>query len=370
MTVDKKAMFPQADLYERLCRFFREQRLPGSLLFAGKKGVGKWLVADALAKTITCLNSPDGFCGKCASCRQAESFCHPDIFYLVPMPKEKKDKEDNDVDKRLITYLQKKRQQPYSDASEDVTNFITIDNIRQFQSSLARYPSLAKHKVGIIYEAERMLPATMDSLLKTLEEPPRDSFLFVCTDQPRFLLPTIRSRLQRINFPALDPEFISSHLRQNFEVPEKEIGVIARFAGGSLYAIEQLVEKAFFEGRETAFELLTGALTMTAPDLMVKYSNHAALENREKVERLLTHWQCLLRDWMLLNALPLDSGIDPAPTLVNFDFADRYLVHRERFASLRHVEKQIEKLEQVRSELRRNVNPRMAAFSFLVGLSK
>jgi hypothetical protein len=159
-------------------------------------------------------------------------------------------------------------------------------------------------------------------------------------------------------------------LRQNFEIPEKETGIVARFASGSLYAIEQLVEKAFFEGRETAFELLTGALTMTAADLLVKYSNHAALENREKVERLLAHWQCLMRDLMLLNALPLENGIDPAPALVNFDLADRYLEHRERFASLQHVEKQIEKLEQVRSELRRNVNPRMAAFSFLVGLSQ
>ncbi len=361
--------FPQLELYERLRRFFRENRLPSSLLFAGKKGVGKWSVANALAKTITCLEPGDGYCGKCVSCRQAEQFCHPDIYYLVPLPKETKKNEEDNVDKRLINYFQNKVATPFGDAAEDPTNVIAIDNIRIFQSSLSRYPSLSKYKVGIIYEAERMLPATMDSLLKTLEEPPRDSILIVCTDQPRFLLATIRSRLQRVNFPMLDNEYIASYLRGRFQLPDNEIGVICRFAGGSLYGIEQLVEKAFFEARETAFTLLTGAVTMPAADFIVKYSGHAALENRDKVERLLVHWQSMLRDLMVLNALPLQTGIDPAPTLINFDYADRYLEYRERFASLKQVERQIDKLEQIRIQLRRNVTPRMAAISFLIELN-
>jgi DNA polymerase III subunit delta' len=364
MTNTQPAPITQIELYERLCRSFREERLPSSLLFAGKKGVGKWPVAHALAKTITCLNPSDGYCGECASCRQAEQFCHPDIYYLFPLPK-----DEDKADKLYYPYLQQKQQRPFSDGSDDVTSFITIDNIRKFQSNLARHPSLSKYKVGIVYEAERMLPATMDSLLKTLEEPPRDSFLLVCTDQPRFLLATIRSRLQRVNFGALEPEFIASFLLGNFEVNEKEAGLITRFAGGTLYNIEQLVEKAFFDARETAFDMLVNAVTLTAPDFVVKYSGHAAIQEREKVERLLVHWQSMLRDLMLLNTLPLQTGIDPAQALINFDLADRYLEHRERFASLKEVEKQIEKLEQVRNELRRNVNPRMAAISFLVALT-
>jgi DNA polymerase-3 subunit delta' len=371
-TAQTKTLLPQTELYERLCRLFHENRLPSSLLFAGKKGVGKWIVANLLAKTITCQNPTDNFCGECPSCRQADGFCHPDIYYLVPLPKEKKetDKEDNWYDKRLITYLQKKGAGPYTDAAEDVTNFVTIENIRKFQSNLARHPSLSKYKVGIIYEAERMLPATMDSLLKTLEEPPRDSFLIVCTDQPRFLLATIRSRLQRVSFPALESKFVASYLQQNFEIPEKEIGVVTRFAAGALYNIEQFVEKAFFEAREIAFDLLTNAVTMPASDLVVKWSGNVALENREKVERLLIHWQSMLRDLMVINALPLQTGIDPSQALINFDYADRYLEHRERFSSLQRVEMQIDKLERVRSELRRNVNPKMAAISFLVGLNQ
>jgi len=364
-TAKTQTLLPHAELYERLCRLFHENRLPSSLLFAGKKGVGKWAVANLLARTITCQNPADNFCGECASCRQAIAFCHPDIYYLFPLPK-----DEDKADKLYLPYLQQKQQRPFSDASDDVTSFVTIDNIRKFQGNLSRLPSLSKYKVGVVYEAERMLPATMDSLLKTLEEPPRDSFLFICTDQPRFLLATIRSRLQRVSFPALESRFVELYLQQNFEIPEKEIGVVTRFAAGALYNVEQLVEKAFFEARETAFDLLTNAVTMPASDLVVKCSGNAALENREKVERLLIHWQSMLRDLMVINALPLQTGIDPSQALINFDYADRYLEHRERFASLQRVEMQIDKLEQVRSELRRNVNPKIAAISFLVGLNQ
>jgi DNA polymerase III subunit delta' len=352
------------ELYVRLCGLFKTNRLPSSLLFAGKKGVGKWAAANALAKTITCLQSDDSFCGECASCRQAKGFFHPDIYYLFPLPK-----DEDKAEKLYLPYLQQKQQKPFSDGSEDVTSFVTIDNIRKFQSNLARFPSLSKFKVGIIYEAERMLPATMDALLKTLEEPPRDSFLIVCTDQPRFLLSTIRSRLQRVSFPALEASFVESHIRGNFEVTEKDARIIARFAAGTLYNVEQYVDKAFFEARETAFELLVTAVTSSGPDLVIKSSTTAALESRDRVERLLVHWQSMLRDLMVINSLPLQTGVDPSPSLVNFDYADRYLEHRERFGSLKATEIQIEKLEKVRNELRRNVNPRMAAISILMELN-
>ncbi|GEM_PF-2288659 len=370
-TAAAHTQLPQTQLYAHLCHLFHDGRLPSSLLFAGKKGVGKWVVANLLAKTITCLKPGDNFCGRCASCRQADAFCHPDISYLVPLPKEKKekDKEEDYADKRLITYLQKKALNPFADAAEDITNVISIDNIRSFQSNLARYPSLSKYKVGIVYEAERMLPATMDSLLKTLEEPPGDSFLIVCTDQPRFLLATIRSRLQRVSFPALVSDFVESYLKQNFDLPEVEIGVIRSFATGSLFEVDQFVEKAFFDARETAYELLVNAVTTPVSDFVVKCSANSALESREKVERLLIHWQSMLRDLAVVNEFPLQSGVDLSKALLNFDYADRYLEHRERFSPLRRVERHIERLEQVRLELRRNVNPKMAAISFLVGLN-
>lgn len=56
-------------------------------------------------------------------------------------------------------------------------------------------------KVGVIHEADRMNTATANAFLKTLEEPPRDTTLFLLTTQPYQLLPTIRSRCINVRIP-------------------------------------------------------------------------------------------------------------------------------------------------------------------------
>jgi DNA polymerase-3 subunit delta' len=356
---------PQAKEYQQLCKFYREGRLSPSLLFVGKKGVGKWSVAVSLAKTITCLEQNDSYCGHCASCKQLDQFAHPDVFFLFPLPQDEKKAGEN-----YLPYLQQKQQHPFSDGSEDVKSFITIESIRKFQNGLAHCSSLSAHKVGIIYEAERMLPGTMDSLLKTLEEPPPNSYLIVVTDQPRFLLPTILSRLRRVNFPGLEPNFIADYLRRYYTIPDSEIGIISRFAAGTLYNIETLVEKEFFLARESAFELFGNALIMPAPDFEVNYYDSAAIDSREKVERLLIYWQTFLRDLMIVHACAESSDTEIIARLVNFDFSERYAEYRDRFHSLSTLEMGVDKLEQIRAQLRRNVNPKMAAFSFLLELGR
>lgn len=355
---------PQIDLYRQLCRFFTESRLSPSLLFAGKKGVGKWHVASALAKTITCLDSKDGYCDHCDSCRQNDQFAHPDVFYLFPLPQDEKKSSD-----AYFPYLTQKRQQPFSSGSDDVKSFITIESIRKFQNGLALRPSLSAHKVGIIYEAERMLPGTMDSLLKTLEEPPQNSILIVVTDRPRLLHPTLLSRLQRVNFPVLDRDFIADYLRRRYSVPDNELGIVSRFAGGSLYNIDTLIDKEFFRQRESAFELFADALKMAAADFEFKYYDSAMIDSRDKVERLIVHWQGFLRDMMIINTCGGTDVAAASDNLINFDYRDRFEKYCGRFSSLALVERQIDRLEQVKSELRRNVNAKMAAFSFLFDLS-
>ncbi len=49
-------------------------------------------------------------------------------------------------------------------------------------------------KVALIYEADRMNVPTANAFLKTLEEPPRDTFMFLLTQRPNDLLDTIKSR--------------------------------------------------------------------------------------------------------------------------------------------------------------------------------
>jgi len=80
--------------------------------------------------------------------------------------------------------------------------FIKVDDLRDFLHKIQLTASAGPRKVGVIYEADRMQAPTSNALLKTLEEPPDGTTLFLLTTRPNDLLPTIRSRCFHLRLPA------------------------------------------------------------------------------------------------------------------------------------------------------------------------
>jgi hypothetical protein len=75
------------------------------------------------------------------------------------------------------------------------------NTVRSFMNGLYLTGSTAGGKVGIVHEADRMNSESQNALLKTLEEPPRETTLILCTANPGALLPTTRSRCQQLRLP-------------------------------------------------------------------------------------------------------------------------------------------------------------------------
>ena len=75
------------------------------------------------------------------------------------------------------------------------------NTIRSFMNGLYLTGSTDGGKVGIISEADRMNRESQNALLKTLEEPPRETTLILCTANPGSLLATTRSRCQQLRLP-------------------------------------------------------------------------------------------------------------------------------------------------------------------------
>ncbi len=92
--------------------------------------------------------------------------------------------QPNISDNRNILYIQ-------SDTS------IGIDEIRQIQHTLSR-KSTSGANIVIVLNAHTMTIAAQNAFLKTLEEPPTNSEIYLITTQPDELLPTIVSRCQII----------------------------------------------------------------------------------------------------------------------------------------------------------------------------
>lgn len=78
---------------------------------------------------------------------------------------------------------------------------IGIDEIRQIQFFLSRKPIQSDHNTVIIHQAHLLTLPAQHALLKTLEEPPPGTLIYLVTNQPGSLLPTILSRVQITDLP-------------------------------------------------------------------------------------------------------------------------------------------------------------------------
>lgn len=76
------------------------------------------------------------------------------------------------------------------------------NTMRKLVIDIAKSSNQGGRKVGIVIDADRMNAASANAFLKTLEEPPAGTTLFLLTTRPYDLLDTIRSRCLNFRIPA------------------------------------------------------------------------------------------------------------------------------------------------------------------------
>ena len=111
-----------------------------------------------------------------------------------------------------------------------------VDVIREFLIAAAgSRPVRGRAKVYVVREAERMNVPAQNALLKTLEEPPPDTYIVLVTSSAARLLPTTRSRAQMVPFGALPPEFVRERLRASEkDLTDAEARFLATVSEGRL----------------------------------------------------------------------------------------------------------------------------------------
>ncbi|MDD5200483.1 MAG: AAA family ATPase [Terrimicrobiaceae bacterium] len=138
--------FPPQRALERLLAAQAAGRLAHAYLLCGPRGSGKREVIERLAARI--LETDD-------------ALRHPDFHSAEPESKSRR---------------------------------ILIEQIRRLEQALRTKPSAGSRKVAVIHEADRLQPQAANAFLKTLEEPPAGSHVFLASDSPDALLETITSR--------------------------------------------------------------------------------------------------------------------------------------------------------------------------------
>ncbi|MCP5243253.1 MAG: DNA polymerase III subunit delta' [Burkholderiales bacterium] len=204
----------QQNMWERL---MRDGTLRShALLLKGRPGIGKYLFAHMLAKSLLCA-TPDTrsfACGQCVGCNWFEQHSHPNFALIVP------DalaviliSQTSDAYRSTEASAVSSSDQP---AKQRTGQQITVDQIRGLNDFVYLTGHQAGYKIVLIYPAETMNTAASNALLKKLEEPPENTLFILVSHQSQRLLPTIRSRCLQIAMPAPDIEMAIEWMLQRW----------------------------------------------------------------------------------------------------------------------------------------------------------
>lgn len=202
-------------------------------LFSGPESVGKFTLAKEFAKNIISEKNTD--------------------FTLLP----NKVKEDILPDLIIL--------EPEIEEKRGITKEmdIKIEKVREIQKNLSLFPYQGKYKVLVVNNAHKMTEESQNALLKTLEEPNQTSIIILITHEEGRMLPTVKSRCQKIKFNLVPnseiKELISSSPSgrgvKGEGVDNKE-QLISLSLGRPGLAIRMIEDKAELELRRDALEKL------------------------------------------------------------------------------------------------------------------
>jgi DNA polymerase III subunit delta' len=248
-------------------------RLPHALLFDGPDGVGKRSAALGLALALCCPEQPNLGCGTCEVCHRILTAQHPDVRVLAPE-----------------------------------TNQFLLEQAKDVVALASTSPHEAPARVLVIDQADCLNANAANCLLKTLEEPFAGNFIVLVTAAPARLLPTIRSRSQRIRFAALQPDaLIKVATKRGMDRARAETA--AAMAGGSVARMFELLdaeEKSNLWDMANSFRKAAAASDMGSIfDAAAAFSDKEARQDLAEVLTLLARFY---RD-----ALALAAG---APDLI------------------------------------------------------
>ena len=314
-----------------LARAVARDTLPPSLLFSGTAGIGKRRCAVAVAEALNCLTPRHSdvleidACGSCASCRRIARGVHADVVVLEP-----------------------------GDSGS-----IKIEPVREVIDRANYRPFEGRRRVVIVDEADALVDAAQNALLKTLEEPPPASVFILVSSRADSLLPTVRSRCRPLRFGELSTQEVASVLVREHEYTEVDAKAAAADADGSVARALQANAADLTDARDAAARLLQQAARSADPARRLEAvrgltGKATGQGERDQMAVCLRALASLLRDVGLL----VNHG--NAEALANGDLRQDLQRLTTAFDS-RRTTRAFGAVDEALAALDRNVNPKVVA---------
>jgi len=238
-----KNVLVSSTLKTQLVSLVKENRISHAQLFLSQAGAHSFALAVAYAQYICCQDrKEDDSCGVCPSCAKFEKLAHPDLHFIFPNCITKKVKKD--PDSRL--FAQEFRDFVFSknyhidiedwlaelegENKQATINIRDCSNIIQ-QNSIQSYEG--GYKIFIFWCLDKLNHVAAPKLLKTLEEPEKNTLFILLTENPDKILATILSRTQLVKIPPLDHSTIEHQLVNDFGITIQKAEDIAEISEGN-----------------------------------------------------------------------------------------------------------------------------------------
>jgi DNA polymerase-3 subunit gamma/tau len=233
----------QKHVIQTLVNALGEDRLHHAYLFTGPRGTGKTSIARILAKAINCDEGPTAQpCGTCGQCTAITDGSSVDVIEL------------------------------------DMASHGGVDDARDLRDRALFAPASARRKVYILDEVHMASTAAFNALLKLIEEPPGHVLFAMATTDPQKVLPTILSRVQRLDLRRVAADDVGQHVHrvceaEGYTIEDAAVEAVVRAGDGSVRDTLSVLEQVL----SYAGNVASGGGTVTA-EVVGRVLGHTPLE--------------------------------------------------------------------------------------------
>ncbi|UDQ81838.1 DNA polymerase III subunit delta' [Erwinia rhapontici] len=250
--------------YRQILSQHQAQRGHHALLIQALPGMGDDALIWGISRWLMCKR-PDGLksCGECHACQLMLAGTHPDWYRLE---------------------------------AEKGKSSLGIDAVRSVTEKLYHHAQQGGAKVVWLPDAGQLTEAAANALLKTLEEPPKNTWFLLSSREPSRLLPTLRSRCLLWHLaPPAEAQSLQ-WLQKQSAAGLNERTAALRLSAGAPAAALALLDDKIWQQRQRVCEALPDALQGDMLSLL------PALHHDDAAQRI--GWLCSL----LIDAVKWQQG--------------------------------------------------------------
>ena len=239
----------QPQQYERFVRILEQNQLNHAYLFSGY--FGSLEMALFLAKSLFCTDKQGVLpCESCRSCKLIDQEEYPDVTIVRP-----------------------------------INQIIKTERIRELVGQFSQSGIESQRQVFIIEQADKMHLNAANSLLKVIEEPQSEVYIFFLTNDEVKILPTIRSRTQIFQFKKQEANLIFQ--LEKLGLVKKKARLLAQFSQSQIEAEKLLNQATFWTLVEESERLFSDILSRKRESYLQVAKLASLADDKEKQDQVL-----------------------------------------------------------------------------------